>query len=156
MKTAVVASAFSVCLMLSPMSALAHGGAQGVVKQRMDQMDEMKDAVKAISAMLKGRSAYDQGEMRALATTLQQRSGDALVKLFPEGSLQKPSEALPVVWQEWDRFERLAGEQEMLSQRLLDALSADSAEKASADTLKAFKALSSNCKQCHDQYRAED
>ena len=28
--------------------------------------------------------------------------------MFPEGSTQKPTEALPVIWENWDEFEKIA------------------------------------------------
>lgn len=152
----IAAAAVASCLVLSPVQVSAHGGAKGVVKQRMDQMEEMKDEVKSISAMLKGRSVYSREAMEAGVKRIQARSGDALLQLFPEGSLTKPSEALPEIWQQWPEFEQLANKQQALSEALLEAVSAASGEKADKDVMQAFKALSSNCKQCHDQFRIEE
>ena len=38
---------------------LAHGGATGIVKERMDGMVALQKAVKAITPMMMGNAAYD-------------------------------------------------------------------------------------------------
>lgn len=88
--------------------AVAHVGATGVVKERMDLMMEIGDATKAIADMLRGTQPYDAERMRAMARRIEGHGGEAMTRLFPDGSLDHPSEALPAIWTEWERFERLA------------------------------------------------
>ncbi|MCR9220511.1 MAG: cytochrome c [Alphaproteobacteria bacterium] len=88
--------------------AVAHVGATGVVKERMDLMMEIGDATKAIADMLRGTQPYDAERMRAMARRIEGHGGEAMTSLFPDGSLDHPSEALPAIWTEWERFERLA------------------------------------------------
>ena len=42
-----------------PVSVSAHGGASGIVKERMDAMGMMGDAVKALKDMMQGKADYD-------------------------------------------------------------------------------------------------
>ena len=71
--------------------ALAHEGATGVVKERMDLMDVQKDAMKVIGEMAKGKVPFDAGKAaeaaRDIGTTSQK-----IHELFPEGTTGDPSE----------------------------------------------------------------
>lgn len=110
-------------LVLSGVSGLAHahGGASGVVKERMELMKEMKQSVKTLSAMFRGQTDYDADAVASAAKTLEKNSGSELTELFPEGSLHKPSEAKPEIWQEWDRFSALADQLKRFSTALVRA-----------------------------------
>ncbi len=88
--------------------AFAHGGATGVVKERMDGMLSMGKAVKSIAPMMQGQAAYDADAVRAAARQFQAHSGATLTKLFPVGSTHEPSEARPEIWQNWSDFTALA------------------------------------------------
>lgn len=107
--------------MISAPLVLAHGGAKGIVKERMDLMDDMKGAVKTLSAIYKGERTYDADTVRKAALVIRDHSGSAMTRLFPQNSIHGPSEAKPLIWQEWDRFEKLANRQELISQGLHDA-----------------------------------
>jgi len=85
-------------------TASAHGGATGIVKERMDAMDAMGKVMKLLSAMMRGETGYDAAAVREGAIILQSHSGDALTKLFPEGSDHDPSEAEPEIWSNWPEF----------------------------------------------------
>ncbi|SEM80802.1 c-type cytochrome [Palleronia pelagia] len=89
-------------------AALAHSGATGIVKERMDGMKAMGDAVKSVAPMMRGEMEYDADTMRAAARTFQQHAGEAMTELFPEGSGGMPSEAKDAVWEDWDAFADLA------------------------------------------------
>lgn len=99
-------------------AALAHSGATGVVKSRMEAMKEMQTAVKAIAPMMSGTAAYDASVVQDAAETFGRHSGEALTASFPEGSIEPPSEALPAIWQDWDRFEALARQLGIMAQGL--------------------------------------
>lgn len=89
-------------------AALAHGGATGVVKERMDGMMAMGNAVKSLSSMMRGDVDYDADVVKTNAQTIQQHAGETLTKLFPEGTDGAPSEAKPEIWSDWSEFEILA------------------------------------------------
>lgn len=102
LRTAILAGALGVAGITT---ALAHGGATGIVKERMDAMKAMGEAVKSLSGMMRGETEYDPSQVRADAETIESHAGDALTSLFPEGSTDEPSEAKPEIWSDWEAFE---------------------------------------------------
>lgn len=109
----------------SAAAALAHSGATGVVKQRMDNMDVLKAQMKALRPMMQGKAAYDPASVRQAARTIAAHAGETLTTLFPEGSLDHPSEALPAIWDDWARFSGLAAQLAFFAEGL--AAAADNA-----------------------------
>ncbi|KEA62276.1 putative cytochrome C-like protein [Marinobacterium lacunae] len=109
---------------------LAHGGATGIVKERMDMMEDMKESMKSMSDMFSGKADYDVETVKSAAAVIQRNSGHAITKLFPEGSLQHGSEAKPEIWKEWDRFETLALQLQRYSAALAKAAGNDRAAPA--------------------------
>jgi len=101
--------------------ALAHSGATGIVKERMDGMAAMQKAVKAVTPIMRGQADYDAEEVRTFAAALEMHSGEAMTKLFPEGSSGMPSVAKDEVWSDWEGFEILAMDLEVLAKALAEA-----------------------------------
>lgn len=99
-------------------AVLAHSGATGVVKQRMDAMGQMGKATEALTKIMRGQQAYDAATVKAHAATIKSHAGDSLTALFPEGSTDHPSEALPEIWSNWDEFVELARRLEVLANGL--------------------------------------
>jgi cytochrome c556 len=99
-------------------TALAHGGATGIVEERMEAMMAMGKAVKSVTPMMRGEAAYDADALRGAARTFQAHSGTALTEQFPEGSGGAPSEAKDEVWQDWAGFSELAKQLETYARGL--------------------------------------
>lgn len=98
--------------------ALAHGGATGIVKDRMDGMGVMREAMKTLTPMMQGSAEFDVEAVRAAAEEIGQHAGDAMTELFPEGSDGDPSEAKPDIWENWEEFAALAEQIHVLSEGL--------------------------------------
>jgi cytochrome c556 len=130
-------------------SAVAHKGATGIVKERMEAMKGMSAAMKQIKAMLKGRADYDPARIAELSRAIARHSGESLVKVFPRGSLHRPSRAKPEVWEKWRVFKDLAGDME----RHATALAESAANQKSAK--KPFAALGDTCSACHKKFRVK-
>ncbi len=107
LEVALVATGLTVA---ATVGVLAHGGATGVVKERMTMMDTLGESLKSLTAMMRGKTPYDENKVRDLARVMRDHGGNNMVKLFPKGSLDKPTEALPAIWEDWDRFETLANQ----------------------------------------------
>ena len=137
------------CLIALATAALAHQGASGVVKKRMELMKETAQHMKSIAGMVSGKSELDTGSLTASAQTIAAHAGD-IPDLFPEGSLHDPSEALPKIWEEWEDFTMLAND---LSERAeqLAAVADDGA--SAADLQAAFGKVGETCKSCHTDFR---
>ena len=97
-------------LLLSSSGGLAHRDATGIVKQRMDAMEDMARAMKALRAMMRGRQPYDAERVRTYARVVAGHGAEKLTVLFPEGSLHHPTRAKPVIWADWERFAAMARE----------------------------------------------
>ena len=130
-------------------TAMAHEGAMGVVKERMDAMSAIGDQMKVIGQMLKGGSV-EETKLSAAAGTIADHGGEALTKLFPDGSLDKPTEATAAIWTDWPKFEALAGDLQASALTLKD-LADDGAGNKELST--AFGTLAGTCKECHADFR---
>lgn len=131
MKTTKIAVVFAASITAGV--ALAHGGATGIVKERMDGMAAMQKAVKAVTPIMRGQVEYDADAVRSFAAAVEMHSGEAMTKLFPEGTGGKPSEAKDAVWTEWEGFESLAMDLDVLSKALSEAAGNGLAVEASAN-----------------------
>ncbi len=97
-------------LVLACGTVYAHRGATGIVKERMDAMMSLGGAMKALTAMMRGKQPYDVERVKTYARTIARHGGEGMTRLFPEGSLQHPSRAKPAIWADWERFSALATE----------------------------------------------
>lgn len=126
-------------------TATAHTGASGIVKERMDGFKAAKQSMKVLKSALRSQ---DFATVSTEAQSLQSWFGD-LERYFPEGSNAKPSEALDVIWQEFDRFSAIAEQSRDASAALLQAAQ----KQNSSAAMDAFSDLGASCKSCHDDYR---
>lgn len=142
-------SALLLCLTV-PGFAAAHGGATGVVKERMEMMKSLGDRMKSMAAMVRGKVPFDAAEMAAAAQEIQDKAPE-ITQLFPEGSLRKPSEALPSIWQEWDRFSEMAEQLGSEASGLNDIAIAGSRR----EIMRQFTRVGKACSGCHTDFRVE-
>ena len=140
--------AFGLALLVSGSAVLAHEGATGIVKQRMDEMEQIGRAVKRINERLKSRRgldsiARDAGEIQTAA--------GRVPTLFPAGSRDGHSEATLAVWERWPEFvaaaRRLGEEAEKL------AAAAQSGQEPAIAAQ--FRTMTRTCSGCHDVFRAK-
>lgn len=132
--------------------ALAHSGASGVVKKRMDHMGGIGKATKAIGHMLQGKIVWDPIAVRRLASEISAAGGTAMTRLFPDNSINGPSEARPEIWRDWDRFQRIAEDLKVRAAALAEgAGNARDGGPAAPETL--FAAMAGTCKACHQGFR---
>lgn len=149
--------------------ALAHGGATGIVKQRMDAMVVISKAAKSLSDMMRGKTAYDSVAVREGAAKIRTHAGQAMTALFPENTGGGPSEARPEIWADWEEFrvlaERLAVLAEGLELAARNGLANGDADKsmmakmptaselASMPANSVFDMLGRTCSACHQKFR---
>lgn len=123
----------------------AHSGATGIVKERMDSFEDSKASMKLLKKAVRSN---DFAIINQEAGSIH-RWAIQLIDHFPEGSNPPPSEALDLIWEEFEQFKNSANRQIKASAALQQAgLNGDS-EKAA----KAFAELAKSCKGCHDSYR---
>lgn len=127
-------------------TALAHKGAHGIVKQRMKEMMRMEKRLRLVNAMAQGRAAFDARALRERAGAIRKHAM-RIPELFPPGTHAHPSEASPTIWQHFDDFRKRAA-------ALRDA--ADALAAATPETLpRAMEAVKRTCRGCHEKYRVE-
>ena len=78
--------------------------------------------------------------------------GTQIKVLFPAGTETGDTDALPLIWQEQEKFAQLLKASEKSTAELRTAVAAG--DKAA--TMQAFKAVGESCKGCHDRYREKD
>ena len=79
-------------LVLASGTVYAHRGATGIVKKRMDAMVSLGSAMKALTAMMRGKQAYDAERVKAYAGTIAGHGGEKLTSAFPGGKPESPFE----------------------------------------------------------------
>lgn len=137
-----------VLLAMMSVQVLAHKGATGVVKERMDMMDEIGDNMKGMKAMVQRKQPYDAEKMAKHAESIRQVSTH-IKKVFPEGSLKHPSEALPSIWKEWEKFSSVADKLTVESEKLREI--AKSQDQRAV--MKQFAKVGKTCRRCHTDFR---
>lgn len=130
-------------------AALAHSGATGIVKQRMDAMSAIGDDMKKIGLMLRGTAPFDAGQAQAAARAIANHASH-MDMLFPPGSLSPPTEALPAIWDNWDAFADLTQALHARADRLAQLAASGASE---AEIAAQFKTLGETCSACHEKFR---
>lgn len=128
-----------------------HSDATGIVKERMDAMKDMGDANKVIGDMVKRKRPFDADEIRSLATNIQ-RHGAQIPELFPDTKDSREghaTEAKPIIWEQWGKFESLSNDLKRESEKLSE-IAAKGDEKA---IRKQYAAVAKTCRGCHKDYR---
>ena len=139
----------SLFLLASVPLVLAHKGATGVVKERMDLMKRQKDDMKVIGLMAKGKTPFDASKAAEAARDIEITAKE-IHELFPEGTIGHPSEAKAAIWSKWDSFTDDADALEASAKALAAAL-----ENGVPGWKSDFQAVTNACKACHKTFRAK-
>lgn len=121
------------------------------IQQRQDAMSELGDIAKELNDRTKNDSDYDAARVAELAARAHEITG-GLGPLFPEGSTSGDSDALPVIWENWDEFVEYATNVHEETGRLAE-IARNGASRAEARAQ--FARVGRNCSGCHDTFRAE-
>ena len=131
----------------SPPSALAHKGAMGIVKERMDKFEASEKATKRIKqALSRGDTAVVMAEAQLLVSWAREMEG-----YFPENSNQPPSEARDEIWLKWDVFVTAIQSFDNATQALIDAAITGNPNAMGG----ALTEMTKSCKRCNQQFRED-
>ena len=147
--TATVLSVFAALTLSlsSPLVALAHRGAMGIVKERMDKFEASEKATKRIKqALSRGDTAVVTAEAELLVSWARE-----MENYFPENGNQAPSEARDEIWLKWDDFVGAIQSFENASKSLMDAAASEDPRAMRG----AFEEMTKSCKSCHQQFRED-
>jgi len=134
----------SLCLALAT-TAFAHSGVRNhAVMMRMEAMLSSKKAIDRLVSMVKGQTAFDAASagvaQQALMTQMK-----ATPDLFREKQTDPKSEARPLIWDNWQDFERKSNSAYLATA----ALDTQSLEALRSTLLN----LGISCLDCHQVYR---
>ena len=131
--------------------ALAHSGATGAVKVRMDSMKSIANDMKAISTTLRNKQLR-YGLIGAAANRVEGHSARVPTE-FRERDLSHPTEAAALIWDQFDDFARLSRDMEVAAR----SLEAAALEKAGPKIIvERFQARGATCGACHRSYRIKN
>ena len=124
---------------------LAHQGATGIVKERMDAF---KASQTHLQSAVNAAKADNFDETQKLARLLADW-GTKMPEFFPAGSDTMPSEAAPTIWSDPEGFKRAATH----FAEAANQLAAASAAKNKGAVFASIKQVGASCKSCHRVYR---
>jgi cytochrome c556 len=93
-----------------------------LVDQRQKEMRAVAEAAKLIAGMFENKRPYEGAAMLVAADTIARFSGATLVDAFPDGTLDRPSSALPAIAGERQTFAGIANDLERLARDLAAAV----------------------------------
>lgn len=136
-----------ISVVLTVTAALAHEGATGVVKTRMDGFKQSQQDFKAL---IKAARDGDYEMAASLSQSLEQW-GLSMPEYFPAGSNMPPSEAADTIWSDPDGFAAAV-------ENYVNAASAINTAALAEDKsaiMAAIKMTSDSCSSCHKSYRVK-
>lgn len=127
--------------------AWAHSGVKDQdVMARMNLMSDIAENVKLIGAMAKGETPFDADKVNAALDQIAEQS-KTIPAMFENRAQDPKSEALPVIWEDWQGFVDRATDGEKAAARLAGSVS-------SRDDLgQVLGKIGASCKACHETYR---
>ncbi len=126
----------------------AHSGATGVVKERMELMSSLAEAMKAIKAGVTAKPDMQRDAIAAAAKQITAHA-DRIPSLFPKGSDKHPSEVRSEVWQSWQEFIKANDAMKTEAAKLAE-LAANADRRA---VLGQFASTARSCGGCHKVFR---
>jgi cytochrome c556 len=129
--------------------ANAETSAENAIKYRQAVMKSMAAHIEVLSMMAFNKVAVNefyQSHADALANATTE-----LKFLFPAGSGQGETEALPAIWQNPDDFNAARSDAEQAFAALRDAVAGGDGKAITG----AFAAAGKSCKGCHEKFREE-
>jgi cytochrome c556 len=146
-----VLSTAAISLGLASLAAAQQEGAKGVVAVRQATMDANAKHMNAVKAIL----TEDPQLVRHVAFHAQAiaEAAEYAPEMFPPGSTQPPTDALPAIWEKPDQFQQAAERAHGLAEKLAETSRGGDVPA----TLAAFAALGKEgCGGCHETFRKKE
>jgi cytochrome c556 len=121
----------------------------GPIRERHELMESMGDSAEDINnAFSMGTEGFDIAVIQREAMEISENARK-IPSLFPKGSTDPNSRALPAIWENWDKFEQDAKNLQQVAASLSNDARTTEDEELQSKSKKLFAA----CKTCHDQFR---
>jgi cytochrome c556 len=134
-------------LLLSGFGVLAQQG--DPIRQRQDLMKNNQEQVRALTGMARGQTLFNAATAQAALQRIEQNARQ-VPALFPAGSQQGKTAALPVIWERKADFDARARKLEQ------DAKAAQTGLTDQASLQAAVQRVGQNCGGCHETYRRKE
>jgi cytochrome c556 len=131
-------------LILSGLAVLAQQAEP--IRQRQDLMKNNQEQIRALTAMARGQVPLNTAMAQAALQRIEQNARQ-IPALFPAGSQQGKTDALPLIWERKADFNARASKLEQ------DAKSAQAGITDQASLQVAVQRVGQNCGGCHEAYR---
>jgi cytochrome c556 len=132
-------------------AALAHDGATGIVADRMNAMENIGKELKAIGKLLVKTAPFDAAAVTKHAEALHEEC-HRVGSLFPPGSVDHHSRALPAIWDNPEQFAKEMQDLHIASETLVATAALGDKARLKAS----FEAVRDTCNTCHDTFRLPD
>ncbi len=132
--------------------AEAQTNAAQTIGARQEAMKAQGAAMKTLTLMVRGETAWDQ-EAAIKAAFVLSDSSKAIPVVFPQGTGFEAGKtsALPVIWQQWTDFQDKAKSLTTESEKLTRLARANDVDGVKAQ----FPNVGKTCGGCHETYRAK-
>lgn len=123
------------------------------IEQRKAAMKANGGAMKALTGMANGSQPWNQATAVQALDTLSKGGGEAMTRLFPQGSgpaAGVQTRALPAIWARWADFQAAAKGQTDAANTLMALARANDEAGFKAG----FAAMGRACGTCHEPFRA--
>lgn len=130
--------------------AIAAADEQGVIDYRKDVMLSMAAHLSALTELLSGDLELDDNHVEVQATSLG-LNAQLVSSLFPPGSDEGDTSALPGIWQRPEQFLSRAEAAEREGRNLVAAAGSGDREFM----VQSLKRLADACRNCHREFRLE-
>jgi cytochrome c556 len=134
-------------LTMSGFGVLAQQG--DPIEQRQNLMKNNQEQVRTLSGMARGQAPFNAATAQAAFQRLEQNARQTPA-LFPAGSHQGKTAALPVIWERKADFDARAAKLEQ------DAKAAQTGITDQASLQAAVQRVGQNCGGCHETYRRKE
>ena len=124
---------------------------RAIAGMSVDQKVEARRAAMKQDGMLLRGAADATGQAAVDITTTVLQNFTNFPALFADGVTNDSSHALPLIWQEFDKFTAILDK----GKTTLTAMRQAAIDGDSAAYLASFKALGAVCGECHESYRAK-
>ena len=130
--------------LISGLAVLAQQG--DPITQRQNLMKSNQEQLRALTSMSRGQVPFNAAAAQAALQRIEQNAQQTPA-LFPVGSQQGKTDALPVIWERKADFDARAGKLEQ------DAKAAQAGITDQASLQAAVQRVGQNCGGCHETYR---
>ena len=134
-------------VMMSGFGVLAQQG--DVIEQRKNLMKNNQEQVRTLSGIARGQAPFNAATTQAAFQRLEQNARQTPT-LFPAGSHQGKTAALPVIWERKADFDSRAAKLEQ------DARTVQASVTDQASLQAAVQRVGQNCGGCHETYRRKE